>query len=707
MGYSEYTSNKWRMTAGVILRKWLTQWDSMLLSITNVQKFLGAKVNNYVRIPTEYDYALFAFLYSGTVIENYDKNKHQDLLIKRCKHQNHHIHNTIALSPENLIFSVKLIKLFRDKSIMTFLTAEIVKYKIKDFHGEVFDNESKISQYIHFHIKTFNHYFIWAVYLAIWEIYEVQVAKKYAFDYLGFENVMKLNEHINLMEKDFIFEISSQQKNLNKDYYSKIENIDGFRKIVYRNFTEWAMKWMDLLWNEWQIEQNEYWVESGGQGTVAFFKKSIEESISGYQVDKDDEEYTKFMTNFSQKYGENEWQSNSVGQVINKLKSLTIDDVHIVNNDDMRVDTQSYSTFGSKVKKEEVKTEKQYYSEEEIDETIEYFDKAMNLEINPIALKKKHNRENLWLNRPYVWSDYVFYIDHILCFTLMFYFQIYDNLEEYDVDFVKDFKFSSEMVGRFNRELIYLCSNVDDLCKSNKDINTFKVFIWKLNEVFTSEWLDQNYHFNSLIGLLSDEHPLYSFQIEITHICTKILKRSTPFTSKKKKKQIHLNKGYLEWKMEDTTQNIIEFTDYFMDCDFVDTELSGSFTCCGSKKFKMKIESYPRFMWIRLNLNYLSKKVRRVWRFSPFVKPSAESVEKLELLAVMFMSARNYFCITKLRWNEDKSIDGTKWCIYNPLFDGEFAEIPEENIDDSVLVISDNDFEKDVYPCLLLYSKCN
>ena len=121
----------------------------------------------------------------------------------------------------------------------------------------------------------------------------------------------------------------------------------------------------------------------------------------------------------------------------------------------------------------------------------------------------------------------------------------------------------------------------------------------------------------------------------------------------------------------------------------------------------MKIESYPRLMWIRFNLNYYSKKVRRVWRFSPFVKPSAESVERLELLAVMFMSTRNYFCITKLRWNEDKSIDGMKWCIYISLVDRELAVVPEANIDDFVLVISDNNFEKDVYPCLLLYSKCN
>ena len=164
----------------------------------------------------------------------------------------------------------------------------------------------------------------------------------------------------------------------------------------------------------------------------------------------------------------------------------------------------------------------------------------------------------------------------------------------------------------------------------------------------------------------------------------------------------------MEWRMEETENSTIEFTDGFMDGDFIDSELSWNFSCCGSKNFKASIDEYPRFMWIKLNMNYLSKRIRRVFRFSPFVSPSTGSIERLELLAVMFMSSRSYFSIIKMRSSEseDEGAQRIKWCVYNSLVSEELYEVPENNIEDSVLVVKDNDFEKDTYPCLLLYAKC-
>ena len=702
MGYSEYTRNRWRLAAGVALRKWLTEWDSVLISITNLQNFLGSKFDKYERMPTDYDYALFAFLFSGTVAEHYDKNKHNNLFIKRCKHLNHHIHNTIAITPENIIFAIKLIKLFREKSIDTYLTAEIVKYKIKDFHGEVFDNETKVSGYIHQHVKTLNHLLVWAVFMALSQVYDVTTSKKLTLEYLGFENIIKVNEHINMMEKDFIFDLSIQQTYIKREVDTKIENIEGFRKIVYRNFAEWAMKWMDLLWSEWQLEQNEEKVERDDQVAIAFFKKSIDETISKYDMNKEDVDHFNFISNFYQKYGNEERESKSVNEVINTLKSLTVDDTNVVDNDDMKVDTQVYSLFGSKAKsKGRVK-----YDNDEVDETIEYFDRALNLD-NNLSQLRKVKRVNPWINKNYVWSEFAFYIDHILCFTLIFYHQIYNNIEEADAEYLKEYSFSNTKAKKFNSELIELCSKVDSLCKSDKDENHYKVFICSFNEQLITEWFDHNYSFNTIFEWMSEEHPYFNFNVEMDHIWTKIRKKPAPFSPKKLKK-LHLMKGYMEWRMEETENSTIVFTDGFMDGDFIDSELSGNFSCCGSKKFKASIDEYPRFMWIKLNMNYLSKRIRRVFRFSPFVSPSAGSIERLELLAIMFMSSRSYFSIIKMRSSEseDEGAQRIKWCVYNSLVSEELYEVPENNIEDSVLVVKDSDFEKDTYPCLLLYAKC-
>ena len=74
--------------------------------------------------------------------------------------------------------------------------------------------------------------------MALSQVYDVTTSKKLTLEYLGFENIIKVNEHINMMEKDFIFDLSIQQTYIKREVDTKIENIEGFRKIVYRNFAE-------------------------------------------------------------------------------------------------------------------------------------------------------------------------------------------------------------------------------------------------------------------------------------------------------------------------------------------------------------------------------------------------------------------------------------------------------------------------------------
>ena len=505
-----------------------------------------------------------------------------------------------------------------------------------------------------------------------------------------------------MMEKDFIFDVSIQQTYIKREVDTKIENIDGFRKIVYRNFAEWSMKWMDLLWNEWQLEQNEEMVERDDHIAIAFFKISIDESISKYDMNKEDLDHFNFISNFYQKYGNEERESKSVNEVINTLKSLTVDDTNVVDNDDMKVDTQVYSLFGSKAKSNSKGRVK--YDNEDVDETIEKFNRALNLDNNMSQLRKI-KRVNPWINKNYVWSKFAFYIDIVLCFTLIFYHQIYNNIEEPEAEYLKEYSLSNTDAKRFNSELLELCSKVDSLCKSDKDENHYKVFICSFNEHLIKEWFDQNYNFNTMFEWMSDEYPYFNFNVEMTHIWTKIRKIPGPFLPKRHKK-LHLMKGYIDWRMEDSENSIIEFTDGFMDGYFIDSELSGNYSCCGSKKFKASIDEYPRFMWIKLNMNNLSKRIRRVYRFSQFVSPSTNNIERLELLAVMFTSSRSYFSITKMRSIKSEDAQSIKWCVYNSLVSEELYEVPENNIEDSVLVVKDNDFEKDTYPCLLLYAKC-
>ena len=302
------------------IRKLLTQCDSCLIPLEDLKEITGDN-QAYSRVPTIYDNELFGLIYADPNIEWFDKNKHIDLLVDECNHNQLHHPNATKITPANIVFSQKLVKWIQDKNLLALLSEELTKLKIKDKNGKEIEDVSLITRYLKSYVDELYLVAKYSIYYSFQQQYDLKKAKRVTSKYLS-TNSTHLNYISRLMMKRIMINqviISSKNE---ENFDNLAQNYKDFTKITYSNFNELFDKWMALLWSEWVKEQRLQDSTKDNQNSVVLFKQLVDDAINTYEMIDSSSEFNDFKIKYNEKYGLPKREKKSVKEVTDIINSM-------------------------------------------------------------------------------------------------------------------------------------------------------------------------------------------------------------------------------------------------------------------------------------------------------------------------------------------------------------------------------------------------
>ena len=689
MGYTKTLRNStWRNWA-IVIRNLLTECDSSFYTSAELQDKLDYTINmNYQRVLRTFDNELFVLIYFDNDGESYDKNKHRDLVIKKCDHPEHRGNSRKIINRSNLIFSKKFINLF-DKIMKTrvFLLEEAKKLKITGRHGFVSNGKALPNYVCRYLQKLFT-----ITYTNLFFVFNEKRSIKEAFQKLA----KYLRKHYYARYRKNIYSyfgedsINNPQSNelLDQDLFWDDENEDEddfLTEIKFKSFAELYEKSMNYIWLKWKIEEKTKWSFDSKlkvKERLIQFKNYIEHRNEHFDVYEEDKKFEIFMNNQYREQGVIQ-QSASFKNVCEKLESLLVDDS----------------------KKEEVKEESQLANpiNEELPNLNVYTFSTVDIDIDKIMIPTQMSiNKGKKLPREIIWSSFEFDVSHLQSFTLIFYLQIYMRETDDRFDSFDEIQYRNQKQMIFDKDLVKFCKNVDELYARNIEMNTLSDDILRLVKELNTTSFKNESDMASILTMLCERHPLYSFEINYYHKCK--LKKKGEVAQIKSTTFIH---PYFNYVWEINRDEIISIDDTFLSREFYDPMVKLFLYWWKPNHFDIKINFLSRFFLMNIEVQKSDESSSSMWRFKSSIYLDRMNGSYLKLLAIMMSSSVSYLWIVRMDDLHKNTDEDSVWYIYNPSVIPTLYELPERNIQDTFIEINESEFSPNTLPCLVLYEKIN
>ena len=655
-------------------------------------KMISIKIDGYERIPTKYDYELFSLLYYDFKKIEYNKESHPDLQINNCEHQDRHIHNTLSITPINIIYSNKLIKLAKIKEFRKTIVPMFLDAKLKSKTGNLLKTRKTLSRYS---TKFFEHIIHWIVcscYIMLSKEYSRNISKKLTAAYTGL-TLKTINSHINNENWGDSYDQSLEGSAVYNDTSHLVQNIESFRRISYSNFSELFHKWMELLYNEWLNENQLEDEEVKMFERIAFFKKCINNKIDKFDNKNNDDEFFKFIYDYHEKYGIALKNNRTTQQVKNSLKLIVNNDLSLsedISNDQSKssMDISFDSHSSQKLNQNNSDEENSHY-------LYKNTNKKQDIILSEIREENSENKSNLIIeDKLFIWAPFQPFLDYTQWITLIYYSLIYSNYNEEDALYITNFSFENFNSEILNSEMMTLWNKIDKIYDNETKEEDIKIRITKAIDIFVTNSFKEEYSWNSEINNLWNNHPFFTFDAVYTHI----------WLNNEDWDPLYLSKGYLKLEMKDSSNSIIEFSDKLFDRNIEDFDLSRHYTWWDSTLFHVQINNISKYFWMKWEFENSVKNLNRVWRFNKKIKPSKQLNIDFILKAIMFICKNQYFLLIKLGSNHGFKNWKERWYLYNPSIWAELSLFIDLNENDDMIALNECDFETNMAPWIILYS---
>ena len=444
---------------------------------------VSIKINGYDRTPTKYDYELFSLLYYDFDKLEYSIENHPHLQINNWEHQERHKHNTQAITPINIIYSNKLIKLIRINEFKKVIIPMLIDLNLKSKAGYQIKTRKTLTRYSTQFFERVIRCAICSWYLMLSKEYPVNIAKKLTAAYTKL-TLKAVNNYIKNESWGDILEQSFEGSAHYDETTQFVQNIEGYRKISYSNFSELTQKWMDLMYNEW-LNHNQLDNENAQKSEqIAFFKKMINNRIDSFDYKNNEDEFYKFIFEYHERYGISLSKTQTTHQVKNMLKILLNKDSNLSEDPsfdnspsslDFSFDNHSFS--------------KLHKSESDEDDLIitKSNKKIQKLNLSEIREEMSEDRSNLKSPvRELIWASFQAHLDFIQWVTLVYYFWIYNHYSKNELALLTNFSFSNDNSEKWNTEMIAWWKKIDKIYKGEKFDDNHMIMIAKFIDNFAS-----------------------------------------------------------------------------------------------------------------------------------------------------------------------------------------------------------------------------
>ena len=305
---------------------------------------------------------------------------------------------------------------------------------------------------------------------------------------------------------------------------------------------------MNYIWLKWKIEERTKWGFDSilkVKERLIQFKNYIEHRNEHFDVHEEDKKFEIFMNNQYREQGVIQ-QSASFKNVCEKLESLLVDDS----------------------KKEEVKEQSQLANpiNEELPNLDVYTFSTVDIDIDKIMIPTQisiNTRKKI--PQEIIWSSFEFDVSHLQSFTLIFYLQIYMRETDDRFDSFDEIQYRNQKQMIFDKDLVKFCKNVDEFYARNIEMNTLSDDILRLVKELNTTSFKNESDMASILTMLCERHPLYSFEINYYHKCK--LKKKGEVAQIKSTTFVH---PYFNYVWEINRDEIISIDDTFLSREFYD-----------------------------------------------------------------------------------------------------------------------------------------
>ena len=118
-----------------------------------------------------------------------------------------------------------------------------------------------------------------------------------------------------------------------------------------------------------------------------------------------------------------------------------------------------------------------------------------------------------------IWNSFEFDVSHLQSFSLIFYLQIYMRETDDRLDSFDEIQYRNQKQMIFDKDLVKFCKNVDKLYARNIEMNILSDDIPRLAKELNATSIKNESDMTSILTMLCERHPLYSFVINYYHKC--------------------------------------------------------------------------------------------------------------------------------------------------------------------------------------------